>query len=68
MTEILETCLSQFKGARGKSVVDLYPASAILHGNKTFCLSSFAVRNLRTSLDGQKKKLFVHRGLNMADV
>ena len=34
---------------------DLYHASAISHKNKTFCTSSLAVKNLRTSLYVQKQ-------------
>ena len=38
-------------------VIDFYHAAAVLHKHKIFCPSSLAVKNLKTSLDGQKKKL-----------
>ena len=38
--------------------IDFYHAAAVLHKHKTFCPSSLAVKNLKTSLDGQKRELF----------
>ena len=41
----------------GCAICDFYHASAILHKNKTFCMASFAVKNLRMSLDAQKQSI-----------
>ena len=38
-------------------LIDFYHAAAVLHKHKTFRPSSLAVKNLKTSLDGQKQKL-----------
>ena len=45
--------------------IDFYHAAAVLHKHKTFWPSILAVKNLKTSIDGQKKT-FVLLGLNMA--
>ena len=42
---------------KNRQTIDFYHAAAVLHKHKTFCPSSLAVKNLKTSLDGQKQKL-----------
>ena len=50
-------CLGNRQTIASQCPIDFYHAAAVLHKHKTFCPSSLAVKNLKTSLDGQKKKL-----------